>query len=115
MTKRTILLTALAAVLCATATAFALTGAVGNADRIALRPGYSQYDGKIDLREASGAVTFYYWGGSRCAAAPIAPTDRQIDVLLNAHLSGHAVALDYASYNSALGSSRCWDGGIQVY
>ena len=115
MTKRTILLTALVAVLCATATAFALTGAVGSADRIALRPGYSQYDGKIDLRVASGAVNFYYWGGSRCAAAPIAPTDRQIDALLNAHLSGHAVALDYTSYNSALGSSRCWDGGIQVY
>jgi hypothetical protein len=36
-------------------------------------------------------------------------------ILLIAHLQGHAVSLDYASYNSALGSSGCWDGGIQVY
>lgn len=113
MIKKAILLIAIVGAL--QATAFALTGAVGNADRIALRDGYSQYDGKIDLRDATGAVTFYYWGGSRCAAAPVAPTDRQVDVLLDAHLSGHAVALDYTSYNSALGASRCWDGGIQVY
>ena len=94
---------------------FALTGAVGNADRIALREGYAQYEGKIDLRDESNAVTFYYWGGSRCAAAATAPTDRQIDILLNAHLHGHAVSLDYTSYGSSLGTSRCRDGGIQVY
>lgn len=114
MTKKAVLLIALTAVLHATP-AFALTGAVGNADRIALREGYSQYEGKIDLRDSTGAVTFYYWGGSRCAAAPVAPTDRQVDILLAAHLNGHEVSLDYNNYNSSLGSSRCWDGGIQVY
>ena len=41
MTKQAILLFALAGVLQATATTFALTGARGNADRIALREGYS--------------------------------------------------------------------------
>ena len=115
MTKKAILLSALVGVVYATGTAFALTGALGNADRIALREGYSQYEGKIDLRDESGAVTFYYWGGSRCAAAAVSPTDPQVDILLSPHLQGHPVALDYTSYNSALGSSRCWDGGIQVY
>jgi hypothetical protein len=114
MTKKAILLTALVGVLHATATAYALTGALGNADRIALREGYSQYEGKIDLRDSTGTVTFYYWGGSRCAAA-VAPTDRQIDVLLSAHVHGHGVSLDYNSYVTSLGTSRCWDGGIQVY
>ena len=116
MTKKEILLVALLGVLLASATAFAsLTGAKGNADRIALREGYSQYEGKIDLRDSTGAVLFYFWGGSRCAGAPIAPTDRQIDILLSAHLNGHEVSLDYNNYVSSFGSSRCWDGGIQVY
>ena len=66
MTKKVILLLALVGVLHASATAFALTGALGNADRIALREGYSQYEGKIDLRDGTGTVTFYYWGGTRC-------------------------------------------------
>ena len=114
MTKKTILLGALIGVLYATAT-FALTGAVGNADRIALREGYSQYEGKIDLRDASNTVTFYYWGGTRCPAALTAPTDRQIDILLGAHLHGRAVSLDYENFNSSFGQSRCWDGGVQVY
>jgi hypothetical protein len=114
MTRKAILLIALAGVLHASATAFALTGAMGNADRIALREGYSQYEGKIDLRDSSGAVTFYYWGGTRCAVAT-APTDRQIDILLSAHVHGHAVSLDYDSQVSSLGDSRCWDGGIQVW
>jgi uncharacterized membrane protein len=113
MTKTAILLVALVGV--PHATAFALTGAVGNADRVALREGYSQYEGKIDLRDSTSTVTFYYWGGSRCAAAAVAPTDRQVDILLNAHVNGRAVSLDYQSHNSAFGSSRCWDGGIQVY
>jgi hypothetical protein len=115
MTKKAILLIALVGVLHAGATAFALSGALGNADRIILREGYSQYEGRIDLREASGTVTFYSWGGDRCAAALVAPTDRQIDILLSAHVHGHGVSLDYTSYNSTYGSSRCWDGGIQVY
>jgi hypothetical protein len=115
MIKKAILLSALVGALHATNAVASLTGALGNADRIGLREGYSQYEGKIDLRDASNTVTLYYWGGARCAAAPVAPTDRQIDVLLSAHLSGHAVSLDYNSYNSAYGSSRCWDGGIQVY
>ncbi len=89
VTKKTIVLGALVGVLLATATAFALTGTKGYADRIALREGYSQYEGKIDLRDSTGAVIFYFWGGSRCAGAPVAPTDRQVDVLLNAHLHGH--------------------------
>jgi hypothetical protein len=114
MTKKAILLVALVGVLRATATTFALTGAMGNADRITLREGYSQYDGKIDLRDSSGAVTFYYWGGTRCAAAT-SPTDRQIDILLSAHVHGHGVSLDYDDYISSLGTSRCWDGGIQVW
>jgi hypothetical protein len=115
MTKKPILLIALAGVLSATATAFALSGAKGSADRIALREGYSQYEGKIDLRDSSGAVIFYFWGGTRCAAAIAAPTERQIDILLSAHVNGHEVSLDYNNYNSSFGSSRCWDGGIQVY
>ena len=114
MTKKIVLLSALIGVLHATAT-FALTGTIGNADRIALREGYSQYEGKIDLRDAANVVTFYYWGGTRCPAAVTAPTDRQVDVLLNAHVHGHAVSLDYTDFNSAFGTSRCWDGGIQVY
>ena len=114
MTKKTILLIALMGVLPA-ATAFAsLTGTIGSADRIALRENYSQYEGKIDLRDDSGIVTFYYWGGTRCVGAT-APTDRQVDVLLNAHVHGHEVSLDYANYTSTFGSSRCWDGGIQVW
>jgi len=114
MPKTLVLLSALMGLLYATAT-FALTGAIGNADRIALREGYSQYEGKIDLRDAANVVTFYYWGGTRCPAAVTAPTDRQVDVLLNAHVHGHAVSLDYTDFNSAFGTSRCWDGGIQVY
>jgi hypothetical protein len=115
MNKKTILLIALVGVLLATATAFALTGVQGYADRIALREGYSQYEGKIDLRESSGTLTFYFWGGSRCAGAPVAPTDRQVDILLNAHLHGHEASLDYSNVVSSFGTSRCWDGGIQVY
>ena len=57
MTKKAILLVALVGSLHAAGTAFALTGALGDADRIALREGYSQYEGKIDLRDATGAVT----------------------------------------------------------
>ena len=114
MTKKAILLIALVGVLHATATAFALTGASGNADRIALREGYSQYAGKIDLRDSSGTVTFYYWGGDRCTGAT-APTDRQIDILLSAHVHGHAVSLDYDDYIGSFGTNRCWDGGIQVW
>ena len=114
MTKKIVLLSALIGVLHATAT-FALTGTIGNADRIALREGYSQYEGKIDLRDSAGAVTFYYWGGTRCPAAVTAPTDRQVDILLSAHVNGHAVSLDYQDFNSSFGASRCWDGGIQVY
>jgi len=117
MTKKAIPLIALVGVLCATGSAFAsLTGAVGYADRIGLREGYSQYEGKIDLRDSAGTtVTFYYWGGSRCPAAVVAPTDRQIDFLLNAHVNGHSVSLDYNNYVSTLGTSRCWDGGIQIW
>jgi hypothetical protein len=115
MTRKTILLTALVGVLLATATAFAsLSGAKGYADRIALRENYSQYEGKTDLRDSSGNVIFYYWGGARCGSS-IAPTERQVDVLLSAHLNGHDVSLDYNDFVSALGTSRCWDGGIQVY
>ena len=116
VTKKTIVLIALVGVLLATATAFAsITGVKGYADRIALREGYSQYEGKIDLRESSGAVIFYYWGGTRCAGAPVAPTDRQIDIMLSAHLQGHEAQLDYNNYVSSQGTSRCWDGGIQVW
>ena len=115
MTEKPILFLALAGALYA-ATAFAsITGAKGNADRIALRPGYSQYEGKVDLRDAAGAVVFYFWGGDRCAAAPVAPTERQVDLLLSAHLNGHAYQLDYNNSNSQYGASRCWDGGIQVW
>ena len=114
MTDKAIPLIALVGVLHATGTAFGLTGARGYADRIAFREGYSQYDGKIDLRDSSGTVTFYFWGGDRCAGAT-APTDRQIDILLSAHLHGHEVSLDYDSYESSLGTNRCWDGGIQVW
>jgi hypothetical protein len=114
MTRKAILLIAFVGALDATGTAFALTGAKGSADRIALREGYSQYEGKIDLRDSSGIVTFYYWGGDRCVGAP-APTDRQIDILLSGHVHGHEASLDYDNYASAFGTSRCWDGGIQVY
>ena len=115
MTKKAIKLIALVGALSATGTAFATTGTKGSADRIALRENYSQYEGKIDLRDSSGAVTFYYWGGDRCAAAPVVPTDRQIDILLNAHFHGHEVSPDYDNYASQFGTSRCWDGGMQVY
>jgi hypothetical protein len=114
MTKTAILLIALVGVLHATATVFALTGSRGNADRIGLREDYSQYAGKIDLRDSTGTVTFYYWGGDRCGSSP-APTDRQIDILLSAHVNGHAVSLDYDDFNGAFGMNRCWDGGIQVW
>ena len=115
MTKKAILLIALVGLLHAAGTAFALTGALGNADRIALREGYSQYEGKVDLRDGTGTVIFYFWGGTRCPAAVDAPTDREIDMLLGAHLNGHAVSLDYANFTSSFGQSRCWDGGLQVY
>jgi len=114
MTKKAILLVALMGVLSATGLA-ALSGAVGYADRIAVRDGYSQYEGKIDLRDSTNAVTFYYWGGTRCAAATDVPADREIDLLLNAHLTGHSVSLDYDNIASTFGTSRCWDGGLQVY
>lgn len=114
MTMKATLLLALAGVVSVGGTAFALTGAKGYADRIALRDGYSQYSGKIDLRDATGAVIFYYWGGSRCAAAT-PPTDREIDFLMSAHLNGHEVSLDYADYTTSLGVSRCWDGGMQIW
>ena len=116
MTKKVILLVALMGIFCVTGTALAaLSGAVGYADRIAVRVGYSQYEGKIDLRDSANAVTFYYWGGARCAAATDAPTEREIDLLLNSHLSGHSVSIDYQNYSSSYGTSRCWDGGLQVY
>jgi len=114
MTRKATLLLALAGVLHATGTAFATTGAAGLADRIALRVGYSQYEGKVDLREASGAVTFYYWGGGRCPGGD-APTEREIDFLMSSHLAGHDVSLDYSEQNSAYGISRCWDGGMQIW
>ena len=114
MKKTATVLIALAAILRATP-AFALTGSPGSADRIALREGYAQYEGKVDLRDSSGAVIFYYWGGTRCASAPVAPTDRQIDILLAAHLNGHEVSLDYSDQSSSYGTSRCWDGGLQVW
>jgi hypothetical protein len=114
MTKKAILLIALTGVLHAAGTAFALTSTQGLADRIALRDGYSQYAGKIDLRDSSGAVTFYFWGGDRCVGAT-APTERQVDILLNAHVHGHDVSLDYSDRTSSYGTSRCWDGGIQVW
>ena len=60
MSKKPIPFLALAGALYASAMAFALTGAKGKADRIAVRPGYSQYEGKVDLRDATGAVIFYY-------------------------------------------------------
>src|SRR5262245_34707776 len=113
MTKKRILLITLLGVLHA-GTAFALTGTKGSADRIALREGYSQYEGKIDLRESGGTVTFYYWGGDRCPGAPV-PTNRQIDFLLNAHLSGHQISFDYDNYNGQFGTNRCWDGGLQIW
>jgi hypothetical protein len=57
MTKKAILVLALAGLLSTAGSALAsLTGAKGNADRIALREGYSQYEGKIDLRDSTGAV-----------------------------------------------------------
>jgi hypothetical protein len=114
MTKKAILITALVGALYATVSA-SLVSAVGYADRIAVREGYSQYEGKVDLRDATGAVNFYFWGGTRCAAAPDVPTDREVDLLLNAHLSGHSVSIDYNEYSSSYGQSRCWDGGLQVY
>ena len=114
MTRKAILLIALVGALSATGTAFALTGAKGSADRIALRENYSQYAGKIDQRDSSGSVIFYYWGGDRCGNA-IAPTDRQIDVLLSAHVHERETSLDYSEHASQYGTSRCWDGGIQVY
>lgn len=114
MTRQAIQLIALAALLHASGTALALTGTKGSADRVAVRPGYSQYEGKVDLRDSNNVVTFYYWGGDRCVGAP-KPTNRQIDLLLNAHLYGHEYSLDYDNYASQYGTSRCWDGGIQVY
>ena len=117
MTKKAILLVALVAILQATTILFAsMTGTRGKADRIALRDAYSQYTGKVDLRDGTGvsAVTFYYWGGDRCPGAT-GPTDRQIDILLSAHIHGREVSFDYNEYYSNYGVSRCWDGGIQVW
>ena len=115
MIRSVMLSVALAATTFASSTAFAsFTGAKGSADRIALRTGFAQYAGKVDLRDATGAVIFYYWGGDRCVGAT-APTDRQIDFLLSSHVSGHEVSLDYNDTTSAYGTSRCWDGGIQIY
>ncbi len=113
MTKKAILLLSIFGVLQA-GPAFATTGAKGSADRIALREGYAQYAGKIDLRDSTGAVIFYYWGGDRCAGMP-GPTNREVDILLSAHLQGHEVSFDYADHASAYGTSRCWDGGLQVW
>ena len=116
MTRNALLLVALLGILSATGTTLAaLSGTMGYADRIAIRNGYSQYEGKIDLRDSNNVVTFYYWGGTRCAAATDAPTNREIDFLLNAHLSGHSVSLDYDNYSSSYGTSRCWDGGLQIW
>jgi hypothetical protein len=98
----------------ASATAFATTGARGSADRIAVRENFPQYAGKVDLRDANNIVNFYYWGGDRCGTA-VAPSERQIQILLSAHLAGHEVSLDYNDVVSVLGTSRCWDGGIQVF
>jgi hypothetical protein len=115
VTKKAKLSIVLVATALASGTAFAsLSGAQGNADRIILREGYSQYQGRIDLRETSGTVTYYYWGGDRCPATPV-PSNRQIDILLAAHNSGHAVSLDYNNVTGTFGTNRCWDGGIQVW
>jgi len=113
VTKMAILPIAFAAMALTTGVAFALSGAAGLADRITIREGYPQYEGKIDLRDSTGAVNFYYWGGTRCAIAA-GPSDRQVDFLLNAHLHGHQVSLDYSDVVSAFGTSRCWDGGVQI-
>ena len=115
MTKKAILLIALVGLLHAAGTAFALTGALGTPIASPFERAIPSTKGKIDLRDGTGAVTFYYWGGTRCPAAVTAPTDRQVDILLSAHLNGHAVSLDYANFTSSFGASRCWDGGIQVY
>jgi hypothetical protein len=113
VTRKSILAIVIASL--AAGTAFAsTTGAKGSADRIALRENYSQYAGKVDLRDANNIVNFYYWGGDRCGNA-VAPSERQIQFLMSAHMSGHEVSLDYNEVVSALGTSRCWDGGIQVY
>lgn len=98
------------------ANAWALTSSKGAADRITIRPGYSQYDGSIELRDAvTGVVTNHYWGGGRCPAAP-APTAAQIDRLVEAHVNGRSLSLDYTNVVTALyGTSRCWDGGTMYW
>jgi hypothetical protein len=115
VTKKIMTSIVLGALLAASGTAFATTGAKGLADRIALRENFPQYKGKVDLRDALGNVTFYYWGGDRCPTGA-QPTDRQIDILLAAHLQGHDVALDYTDINTVTyGISHCWDGNLQVF
>jgi hypothetical protein len=80
--------------------AWALTSGKGTADRIIIRPGYAQY---------------HYWGGGRCPGAA-APATLQVDRMLNAHVNGHSLSLDYNNVvTAAYGTSRCWDGGTMVW
>ena len=113
ITKTTITTCLIAALLLLTTVAAATTGSRGTASRVTIRDGYSQYEGKIDHYSGS-TVTFYYWGGGRCQGVT-QPTRRQIDRLLSAHLHGRETSLDYSTYTSNYGTSRCWDGGIQIW
>lgn len=108
---------AMLAVVAFSATAWAsLTSSKGTADRIIIRPGYTQYDGAIELRDsATGVVTTHYWGGGRCPGVA-APTETQVNRMLNAHVGGKALSLDYNNVVTGLyGTSRCWDGGTMVW
>jgi len=106
---------ALAAVGIASGIAYAsTTGALGLAEIAVIRDAYSQYEGKIDMRESSGAVTYYYWGGDRCAGMT-GPTNRKVDMMLAARLAGHQMQLDYNDHVSTYGTSHCWDGGIILW
>lgn len=115
MKKTTVIASALATLGLASGIAYAsLTGTLGLPEIVVIRDSYSQYEGKIDLREASGAVTYYFWGGDRCAGM-VGPTNRKVDMLLDAKMAGHQIQLDYNEHASQYGTSRCWDGGIILW
>jgi len=90
------------------------TGTSGTVDLVLLRDTDTQLSGRVAIRDSSGTVTQYYWGGDRCATMP-EPTNRKVDMVINAQIAGREVQLDYNDHSSQYGSSHCWNGGVILW